>query len=169
MTVLAPGWILGRTLSRARAGSAFLACLVLLFGCTTTPPPAPLPVTSVTIDTPDGPAKFEVEIAADDVSRDYGLMNRKYMAPNGGMIFDFISPQMVMFWMKDTYIPLDMLFVDKDGRIDNIKHDATPFSLLPIPSAGPVRAVIEINGGRAKALGIEGGQTVHNTIFHNAR
>lgn len=169
MAVLAAESILGRTLSRARAGSAFLACLVSLFGCVTTSPSSPLPVTSVIIDAPGGPAKFEVEIAADDTSRDYGLMNRKHMAPTEGMLFDFISPQMVMFWMKDTYIPLDMLFVDEDGRIENIKHDATPFSLLPIPSAGPVRAVIEINGGRAKALGIEAGQTVQNAIFRNAR
>jgi uncharacterized membrane protein (UPF0127 family) len=152
-----------------RVGSAFLVCLVMLFGCAATPPAEPLPVTNITIDTPRGPAKFRVEVANDDVSREYGLMNRKHMAPNDGMLFDFLSPEMVTFWMKDTYIPLDMLFVDEDGKILNIKHNATPFSLLPIPSAGPIRAVVEINGGRAKQLGIEPGQTVHNAIFRNAR
>lgn len=152
-----------------RAGLALLVCLMLLSGCATPPPPSPLPVTSVTIDTPNGPAKFKVELAADDVSREYGLMNRKSMAPDDGMLFDYLSPQRVMFWMKHTYIPLDMLFVDENGKIVNIKHDATPFSLLPIPSAGAIRAVIEINGGRAKQLGIAPGQAVHNAIFHNAR
>lgn len=149
-------------------GVAILAGLILS-ACATTPPSAPLPVSSVTIDTPRGPAEFEVEVAADDVSREYGLMNRKQMAPKAGMLFDYLSPQVVSFWMKDTYIPLDMLFVDERGRIVNIKHDAEPFSLLPILSAGSVRAVIEINGGRAQQLGIEPGQTVHNAIFHNAR
>ncbi|HEY1837059.1 MAG TPA: DUF192 domain-containing protein [Rhizomicrobium sp.] len=149
---------------------SFLVTAVALLGCAATPPPsAPLPVSSITIDTALGPVKFRVEVAADDVSRDYGLMNRKYMRPNDGMLFDFQQPSQVSFWMKDTILPLDMLFVRADGTIANIKHDARPFSLLPIPAAEPVRAVIEINGGRAKALGIEAGQTVHNPIFHNAR
>jgi uncharacterized membrane protein (UPF0127 family) len=113
--------------------------------------------------------KFRVEVAADEVSRDYGLMNRKYMAPNDGMLFDFQQPSQVSFWMKDTILPLDMLFVREDGTIANIKAKAKPFSLMPIPAAEPVRAVIEINGGRAKALGIEPGETVHNAIFQNAR
>jgi uncharacterized protein len=152
-----------------RVGVSVLAVAVVLFGCAATPPPAPLPVTSISIDTPHGPVKFEVEIAADDTSREYGLMNRKHMAPNHGMIFDFISPQQVTFWMKDTIIPLDMLFVRENGTIANIKENATPFSLLPIPAAEPVRAVIEIDGGRAKALGIAPGETVHNAIFNNAR
>jgi hypothetical protein len=149
---------------------SFLVVAVALLGCAAAPPPAPLPVSSITIDTAHGPVKFRVEVAADDVSRDYGLMNRKYMRPNDGMLFDFQQPSQVSFWMKDTYIPLDMLFVNEDGRIVNIKHDAKPFSEWPpIPSAGPIRAVIEINGGRARALGIEPGETVHNPIFHNAR
>jgi uncharacterized membrane protein (UPF0127 family) len=152
-----------------RVGFSVLAVVVALFGCAATPPPAPLPVTSITIDTAHGPVKIRVEVAADDVSREYGLMNRKHMAPNDGMLFDFISPQQVNFWMKDTILPLDMLFVREDGTIANIKANATPFSLMPIPAAEPVRVVIEINGGRAKALGIEPGQTVHNAIFRNAR
>jgi hypothetical protein len=152
-----------------RVGFSFLVVAVALFGCAASPPPAPLPVSTVTIDTAHGPVKFRVEVAADDVSREYGLMNRRYMAPNDGMLFDFQQSSQVVFWMKDTIIPLDMLFVRADGIIANIKARATPFSLLPIPAAEPVRAVIEINGGRAKALGIEPGETVHNAIFQNAR
>jgi hypothetical protein len=152
-----------------RVGYSALAIVVALFGCAATPPPAPLPVSSITIDTRHGPVKFRVEVAADEVSRDYGLMNRKSMPANDGMLFDFQQPSQVTFWMKDTILPLDMLFVRADGTIANIKARATPFSLMPIPAAEPVRAVIEINGGRARALGIEPGETVHNAIFHNAR
>ncbi len=113
--------------------------------------------------------KFSVEVAADEVSRDYGLMNRKSMPAKHGMLFDFKQPEQVAFWMKDTIIPLDMLFIRADGTIANIKANATPFSLDSIPAAEPVRAVLEINGGRAKALGIEAGEKVHNAIFANAR
>ena len=96
-------------------------------------------------------------------------MNRKSMPANDGMLFDFHDPATVTFWMKDTIIPLDMLFIRADGSIANIKANATPFSLMPIPAAEPVRAVLEINGGRAKALGIEPDEKVHNAIFANAR
>ncbi len=152
-----------------RVAFSFLIVAAVLFGCAATPPPAPLPVTNIVIDAEHGPAKFHVEVAADDVSRDYGLMNRKYMAADHGMIFDFAKPQMVTFWMKDTVLPLDMLFVRANGTIANIEENATPFSLAPIPSSEPVRAVIEIDGGRVEALGIEPGHTVHAAIFHNAR
>jgi uncharacterized protein len=71
--------------------------------------------------------------------------------------------------MKDTMIPLDMLFIRENGTIANIKANATPYSLTPIAGAEPVRAVLEINGGRAAALGIEPGDTVHNAIFGNTQ
>ena len=152
-----------------RISFAPLVVLVALFGCAVSPPPAPLPISTVVIDTALGPAKFRVEIAADEASRDYGLMNRKSMPANDGMLFDFHDPSQVTFWMKDTILPLDMLFIRADGTIANIKANAIPFSLVPIPAAEPVRAVLEINGGRAKALGIEPGEKVHNAIFANAR
>jgi uncharacterized membrane protein (UPF0127 family) len=122
---------------------------------------APLPVETITIDTRNGPHSFSVEIAADDESREHGLMFREKMAPDAGMLFDFRTPQMVSFWMENTIIPLDMLFVRADGTIARIKENATPYSREPIPAGEPVQLVIELNGGRAAALGIAEGAHVH--------
>ena len=122
---------------------------------------APLPVETITIDTKTGPHSFQVEVAADDESRERGLMYRKEMAPDAGMLFDFHTPQLVSFWMENTILPLDMLFVRRDGSIARIKANATPYSRENIPSGEPVQLVIELNAGRAAALGITEGAKVH--------
>ncbi|HEY1707678.1 MAG TPA: DUF192 domain-containing protein [Rhizomicrobium sp.] len=124
-----------------------------------------LPVEKLTIDTAKGPHGFTVEIAADDASRDRGLMFRKKLAPNAGMIFDFHQPMMVAFWMKDTPLSLDMLFVKEDGTISTIAAHAVPFSTAQIQSVEPVRAVIELNAGRAAELGIAPGDRVRDGVF----
>ena len=129
------------------------------------PPPKPLPHTQLVIDTTAGEAKFDVEVAADWRSQEYGLMNRKHLPNNAGMIFDFHAPVMTSFWMKDTLIPLDMIFIRQDGTISSVAPDAVPMSLTSIPSTEPIRAVLEINGGEAARLGIYPGQKVHNAIF----
>jgi uncharacterized membrane protein (UPF0127 family) len=123
-------------------------------------PPA-LPVETITIDTKAGPHNFSVEVAADDESREKGLMYRTVMAPDAGMLFDFHTPQLVSFWMENTVLPLDMLFVRADGTIARIKANATPYSRENIPSGEPIQLVIELNGGRAAALGITEGARVH--------
>ena len=120
-----------------------------------------LPVETITIDTKGGPHNFTVEIAADDESRERGLMYRTAMAPDAGMLFDFHTPQPVAFWMENTVLPLDMLFVRVDGTIARIKANATPYSRENIPSGEPVQLVIELNAGRAAALGIAEGAKVH--------
>jgi uncharacterized membrane protein (UPF0127 family) len=120
-----------------------------------------LPVETITIDTKSGPHNFSVEVAADDESRERGLMYREKMAPDAGMLFDFKTPQMVSFWMENTVLPLDMLFVRADGTIARIKANATPYSRENIPAGEPVELVIELNGGRAAALGIAEGARVH--------
>ncbi|HEY3776484.1 MAG TPA: DUF192 domain-containing protein [Rhizomicrobium sp.] len=129
---------------------------------------APLPVTSVVIDSGHGAVRFTTEIAGDPASQERGLMFRTKLAPNAGMLFDFHTPAFQTFWMKNTILPLDMLFIRADGTISSIAQEATPYSETPIPSYERVRAVLEINGGRAAALGIEPGQRVHNAIFGNA-
>src|SRR4029078_1297165 len=83
-----------------------------------------------------------------------GLMFRRSMAPDAGMIFDFKTPSMATMWMKNTLIPLDMLFVDARARIVNIHERAVPGSLDTIAAAAPVRAVVELNGGTAARRGI---------------
>ncbi|HEY8948893.1 MAG TPA: DUF192 domain-containing protein [Rhizomicrobium sp.] len=132
------------------------------------PPPKPLPHTMLIIDTTAGETKFNVEVAADWRSQEYGLMNRKSLPKNGGMIFDFGSPSMTSFWMKNTLIPLDMIFIREDGTISSIAPDAVPMSLASIKSVEPVRAVLEIGGGEAARRGIYPGQKVHNAIFRDA-
>jgi uncharacterized membrane protein (UPF0127 family) len=126
---------------------------------------APLPVEKVVIDTRGGPRAFSLEVATDDASRSQGLMHRTHLARNAGMLFDFQKPVMAAFWMKDTPLPLDMLFVRADGTISTIAENAVPFSTAQIMSAEPIRAVIEINGGVARALGIAPGTRVHATAF----
>ena len=98
-----------------------------------------------------------------------GLMFRRHLAPNAGMLFDFHHSRPVTFWMKDTILPLDMIFIRADGTIRAIHANAAPYSETPIPSAGPVRAVLEINGGRAAALDIVPGERVQHAIFGNLR
>ena len=124
-----------------------------------------LPVETVVIDTHKGPTKFRVELANDPESQASGLMYRKELAPNAGMLFDFGRPRFVSFWMKNTYIPLDMLFVRADGTIASIEPNAVPLSTETIPSHEPIVAVIELNGGRAHALDIEPGDRVHAAMF----
>jgi len=126
---------------------------------------AGLPVETVTIVSRTGPHAFRMEVAADDASRELGLMNRKHLARDAGMLFDFRAIVMTSFWMKDTPLPLDMLFVRPDGTISTIAPNAVPYSTATITSAEPVRAVIEINGGVAKALGIAPGDRVNAPIF----
>jgi uncharacterized membrane protein (UPF0127 family) len=127
----------------------------------------PLPVETIRIDTASGPQSFHVEIAADRASQERGLMFRDRMAADAGMLFDFHQDVQLAFWMKNTEIPLDMVFIRADGTVSSIEPNAVPYSTDPIPSAEPVRAVLEINGGRAYALGIKPGDHVHATIFHN--
>ena len=125
----------------------------------------PLPVATITVDTERGPHSFRVELANDSASQQRGLMFRKTLAPDAGMLFDFHQLVNVSFWMKDTILPLDILFIGPDGTISSIAPDAVPYSETPIPSAEPVRAVLEINAGQAAALGIEPGGKVHSAIF----
>jgi len=131
--------------------------------------PRPLPVQIITVDSDRGPVRFRVEVAADQDSQERGLMYRKSMAPDAGMLFDFHQLVETAFWMKNTLIPLDIIFIRADGTISSIAPEATPLSETPIPSGEPVRAVLEINGGRAEQLGIEPGAKVHAAIFGNAR
>lgn len=112
--------------------------------------------------------KFDVELAANDAERSRGLMFRKQLGPYEGMLFDFFQEMPVSFWMKNTLIPLDMIFIAKDGTIRNVHANAVPLSTDPIPSGAPVRAVLEINGGSAAMLGIKPGDVVKHPIFGNA-
>lgn len=104
--------------------------------------------------------RFDVEVALSAQDQAKGLMFRKALAPDAGMLFPMSPPRTASFWMKDTLIPLDMLFIGTDGRIVFIRENATPYSREPVSAGVPVAAVLELQGGRAKALGIGEGDQV---------
>ncbi len=108
---------------------------------------------------------FQVELAKSPEERRIGLMHRRHMAPDHGMLFDFGETAPVAMWMRNTYIPLDMLFIRADGVVANIAHDAVPHSEVILASAGPVRAVLELPAGTTRLLGIEAGARIlHPTL-----
>ena len=109
---------------------------------------------------------FDVEIAATDTDREVGLMFREHMDPDHGMFFEMNKNEITRFWMKNTLIPLDMLFIASDGTIKTIHQNAVPKTLDPISSEVPVNAVLELNGGRAQALGISAGDKVQHSYFN---
>ena len=109
------------------------------------------------IETQNGAHTFQVEIADDPTERERGLMFRRDMAENAGMLFDFRVDAQASFWMRNTYISLDMLFIEADGTIESIAKRTTPLSERSVRSEGPVRFVLEINGGLSDALGITPG------------
>jgi len=108
---------------------------------------------------------FAVEIADTDAQREKGLMFRKKLPEGQGMLFDFQREQDVSFWMQNTYIPLDMIFIRGDGTILRIAENTEPLSTRLIPSGGPVLAVLEVIGGTAHKLGIAPGDRVAHPIF----
>ena len=121
--------------------------------------------TVLTIVGASGSHRFNVELADTPAQMEQGLMFRQELAPDAGMLFDFKQPVMATMWMHNTFIPLDMLFVDTTGRIVNIHERAVPQSDAIIAAAAPVRAVIELNGGTAARLGIKPGDRVIYPIF----
>lgn len=120
---------------------------------------------TVEILTSRGRVKFTVELAVTKAEQERGLMFRKSLAPDRGMLFAYNPPQRAAFWMKNTLIPLDILYIAPDGRVLSIARNAVPHDETPIPSGGVVRGVIEIPGGRAAQLGILPGDRVLNKIF----
>lgn len=150
-----------------------LAGICLLAGCNTEegkakdslPPSIP---GTLLIETRDGNAhRFTLEFAITEPQIIKGLMHRTEMAPDAGMLFWFGDEAERAFWMKNTLIPLDMIFIRKDGTIHHIHENARPRDLTSIPSQGPVAAVLEINGGISAQLGLQPGDTVRHVFFKN--
>ena len=120
---------------------------------------------SLEIATKNGVQIFGVEMAVTPDEQARGLMFRRELPEKQGMLFDFQREQPTSFWMKNTYIPLDMIFIRADGRILRIAENTVPLSEALVPSGGPVRAVLEVIGGTAKKLGIAPGDRVVHPIF----
>lgn len=142
--------------------SAFLLILYALFfllGCTRGP--------CVTISAPDGKqlAAVSVEVANDDTKREVGLMYRKHLDDYAGMIFVFPQPAPLKFWMKNTVIPLDMIFADQTGRVTGVVANAVPFSETPLGVPGLSQYVLEVNGGFAARHSIVAGDRMEFSGF----
>lgn len=119
-----------------------------------------LPVIPLTVTSRGRQFKFRVEVARTEAEQERGLMFRTQMGADEGMIFPMQPPRNTAFWMKNTVIPLDIIFIGRDRRILNIAANAVPYDEHPLPSAGPASGVLELNGGRAAALGIGPGDRV---------
>jgi uncharacterized membrane protein (UPF0127 family) len=151
------------TISRNAALAWLVAALALLPALALA---APKPKASarhleaVTVLTQSGRETFEVETATTREQIERGLMFRTHLSERHGMLFDFGPEQEVRMWMKNTLIPLDMVFIAADGRVHRIEHNAVPRSLRLIPSDGPVRYVLELKGGDARRYGINPGDRI---------
>jgi uncharacterized protein len=141
------------------------ALSILLLSLIAALPALALDRNTVEIASSTGVHVFTVEVADTDATREKGLMYRKDLPDGRGMLFDFFRDQPVGFWMKNTYIPLDMIFIRSDGRIVSIAENTEPMSERVVPSGAPVRAVLEVKGGTARRLGIQPGDQVANPIF----
>lgn len=120
----------------------------------------------LTIDAADDRFEFQVEMAVSPAQISQGLMFRRSLDEDRGMLFDFGQPpQRATMWMRNTYVPLDMLFIDVHGRITQIAADTQPLSDAVIASREPVRAVLELRAGVCAKLGIKPGDRVMHPLF----
>ena len=123
-------------------------------------PESGLAVIPLTVTSASGTHRFNVEVAQSMIEQGKGLMFRTKLGPDEGMIFPMDPPRGASFWMRNTVIALDLIFVGPDGRISNIAANAVPYDETPLLSVGAVKAVLEIPGGRAAQLGIAPGDKV---------
>jgi hypothetical protein len=148
--------------------SAVLACILALLGAGARADLATYSKSALVIDTAAGPQHFTVEMALTPEQQQQGLMFRPSLSADAGMLFDFVGTRPAAFWMKNTLIPLDMLFIAADGHIADYHERAVPLSEATIESKVSVRAVLELNGGTVARLGIHRGDLVHHAIFGTA-
>jgi uncharacterized protein len=146
-----------------------LLLVLILIGIFAVAPANAAGATTVEIVSKTGVHAFAVELATNDAERARGLMFRKELPEGHGMLFDFEHDQPVAFWMHNTYVPLDMIFIRGDGRIARIAANTEPMSDRLIPSGEPVRAVLEVIAGTARKLGIEPGDQVDTSLFRSSR
>src|SRR5580765_111697 len=143
------------TVRRLCARAWLITSLVVLFGGLAGQPALAATFQPLEIATKSGVHVFSVEMATTEEEKTTGLMYRKELPDGKGMLFDFSPEQQVSMWMKNTYIPLDMIFIRADGRILRIAENTEPLSTKIISSGGPAKAVLEVIGGTAQKYGIQ--------------
>jgi uncharacterized protein len=145
-----------------------IAAALLVVACAIFAAPGPLQASeqgTLEIVSASGVHAFNVDLVTTEEERQRGLMFRKELPQGQGMLFDFFTDQPVSFWMHNTYISLDLIFIRSDGRIMRIAENAEPMSDNLIPSGAPVRGVLEVIAGTARELGIKPGDKVISPIF----
>jgi uncharacterized membrane protein (UPF0127 family) len=140
-----------------RPFAASLTLFLLLFGLATA---RAADAGRLVFETATGSHAFSVELAATPQQREVGLMYRRSLAEDRGMLFDFGAPQAVSMWMQNTYVSLDMVFVREDGRVRRVEERTEPLSTRIVSSGAPVRYVVEIVGGAAARIGLKPGDRV---------
>jgi hypothetical protein len=126
---------------------------------------AQLPLEKLTIETRQGSFEFDVEVADDGFEQARGLMFREEMAPRQGMLFDFGETRVVTMWMKNTLIPLDMVFASADGIVVHVAERTTPLSEAIVTAGVPVSHVLELNAGLARLIGLKPGDRLAHRSF----
>jgi uncharacterized membrane protein (UPF0127 family) len=126
------------------------------------------PLRPLTVRTSRGDFRFLVEVADSEREREFGLMCRTTLAPDRGMLFDFGREQPdTAFWMRNTLIPLDIIYIRRDGVVRSIARNARPLDETPLPAGGATLGVLELAGGRAAEIGLRPGDRVDFPIFRN--
>jgi len=118
-----------------------------------------------TVATDTAKVRFQVELAITAQDKAQGLMHREILPDRAGMLFIYPNPQPVSFWMRNTLIPLDMIFIDDQGRVARVHHNAVPLDETPIYGGDAIKAVLEINAGLAKNYGISDTSTVMHPLI----
>jgi uncharacterized membrane protein (UPF0127 family) len=158
------GWLLSAAW-RWPGGSARMVGVLVLLAEAAAAASVTFVETPLAIEGASGRFEFTVELAASPAQRAQGLMFRTELEEDRGMLFDFGEPQRASMWMRNTYVPLDMLFVAADGRITQIATDTEPLTDTVIASRAPVRAVLELRAGVTEKLGIAPGDRIVHPLF----
>jgi len=151
--------------------AAMLVAIASLFGLSACAEEAGSPsadVSTLTLETSSGSHVFAVELADTDETRQRGLMFRDHLAADAGMLFDFETPRIINMWMRNTPLPLDMIFISTAGRVAHIAENTVPFSEAIISSRYEVLSVLEVNAGTARRIGLRTGDQVAHPIFNRA-
>jgi uncharacterized membrane protein (UPF0127 family) len=151
-----------------RAVRLVLLAVALLTGPVWAQAPVAFGRGELDIETAQGRHHFAIELATTSDQQVRGLMYRRTLAPDAGMLFLYDDDHEIQMWMKNTLIPLDMIFIRADGTVLSVAERAVPQSLATIPSKGPARAVLEVNGGTAARLGIKPGDRVVYPAFRRS-
>ncbi len=128
-------------------------------------PPPPGNLERLEIVTASGTHEFSVEVMRSGPQRERGLMFRRFLPQDRGMLFDFATERPLTMWMKNTYLPLDMIFIGHAGKVVGIAENTEPLSKKIIPSTAPAYGVLEVNGGTAARIGLRIGDSVHHPLF----